>query len=126
MSIYQNKINLVIRYALFHKGADTMVKILEASRNQEKNWETLEIMYECQRYWASHSKPHPQAELDLEKIRADINYPEIEKVIKQDIADAKTLNVTKTPVFFVNGRSLPSFGYNQSREVVESEIISNY
>jgi hypothetical protein len=42
------------------------------------------------------------------------------------MADAKTLNVRKTPGFFVNGRPLPSFGYTQLREVVESEIIANY
>jgi protein-disulfide isomerase len=134
MSIYQNKIKLVIRYAPFHKGADTMVKILEASRKQGKYWETLEIMYETQRYWASHHNPQPQliweflpkTGLDLEKIRTDMNDPDIEKIIEQDMVDAKTLNVTKTPGFFVNGRPLPSFGYNQLQEVVESEIIANY
>jgi protein-disulfide isomerase len=134
MSIYHNKIKLVIRYAPFHKGADEMVKILEASRKQGKYWETLEVMYESQGYWASHHDPQfqriwkflPKAGLDLEKIRVDMNDPEIEKIIKQDMADAKTLNVTKTPGFFVNGRPLPSFGYNQLQEVVESEIIANY
>ena len=134
MSIYQNKIKLVIRYAPFHKGADEMVKILEASRKQGKYWETLEVMYESQGYWASHHDPQPQriweflpkAGLDLEKIRVDMNDPEIEKIIKQDMADAKTLNVTKTPGFFVNGRPLPRFGYKQLQELVESEIISNY
>ena len=111
-----------------------MVKILEASRKQGRYWETLEVMYETQRYWANHHDPQPQriweflpkAGLDLEKIRTDMNDPEIEKIIKQDMADAKTLNVTKTPGFFVNGRPLPSFGYNQLQEVVESEIIANY
>ena len=134
MSIYPNKIKLVIRYAPFHKGADDMVKILEASRKQGRYWETLEVMYETQRYWASHHDPQPQriwgflpkAGLDLEKIRTDMNDPEIEKIIEQDMADAKTLNVRKTPGFFVNGRPLPSFGYNQLQEVVESEIIANY
>ena len=134
MSIYQNKIKLVIRYAPFHKGADEMVKILEASRKQGKYWETLEVMYESQGFWASHHDPQPQriweflpkAGLDLEKIRVDMNDPEIEKIIKQDMADAKTLNVTKTPGFFVNGRPLPRFGYKQLQELVESEIISNY
>lgn len=134
MSIYQNKIKLIIRYAPFHKGADDMVKILEASRKQGKYWETLETMYETQRYWASHHDPQPQriweflpkVGLDLEKIRTDMNDPEIEKIIQQDMADAKTLNVRKTPGFFVNGRPLPSFGFNQLQEVIESEIIANY
>ncbi len=128
------KIKLVIRYAPFHDGSDYFVKILEAARKQGKYWEALEVMYKTQRYWASHHNPQPQliwkflpsAGLDLEKIRNDMNDPEIAKLIKQDLADAKTLNVRKTPGFFVNGKSLPSFGYNQLQELVESEINENY
>jgi protein-disulfide isomerase len=55
-----------------------------------------------------------------------MNDPEITKLIKQDLADAKTLNVRKTPGFFVNGKPLSSFGYNQLKELVEAEIRANY
>ena len=50
----------------------------------------------------------------------------ITKIIQQDLADAKTLNVRKTPGFFVNGKPLPSFGYKQLQELVESEINAYY
>ncbi len=134
MAANPGKIKLVVRYAPFHKGADYFVKILEAARKQGKYWETLEVMYKTQRYWASHHNPQPQliwkflpsAGLDLEKIRNDMNDPEIAKLIKQDLADAKTLNVKKTPGFFVNGKPLPSFGYKQLQELVEAEINANY
>ena len=62
----------------------------------------------------------------LEKIRNDRNDPEIVKLIQQDLADAKTLNVRKTPGFFVNGKPLPSFGYKQLQELVEFEIKKKY
>jgi protein-disulfide isomerase len=128
------KIKLVIRYATFHKGSDYMVKILEAARKQGKFWETLEVMYNTQDYWASHHNPKPQliwrflpeAGLDLEKIRKDMNDPIIEKIIKQDLADVKTLNVRKTPGFFVNGKPLTSFGYKQLHELIDSEINAYY
>jgi protein-disulfide isomerase len=128
------KIKLVIRYATFHRGSDYMVKILEAARKQGKFWETLEVMYNTQDYWASHHNPQPQliwrflpdAGLDLEKIRKDMKDPEFEKFIKQDLADAKTLDVRKTPGFFVNGKPLSSFGYRQLQELVESEINAYY
>ena len=128
------KIKLVARYAPFHKGSDYMVKILEAARKQEKYWETLEVMYKTQRFWASHHNPQPQliwrylpnAGLDLEKLRKDMNDPEIEKILKQELADIKTLNVRKTPGFFVNGKPLESFGYKQLQELVESEINAYY
>ena len=134
MVVNQGKIKLVIRYAPFHDGADYFVKILEAAKRQGKYWETLDIMYKTQRYWASHHDPKPQliwkflprAGLDLEKIKNDMNDPEITKIIQQDLADAKTLNVRKTPGFFVNGKPLPSFGYNQLQQLVESEINKYY
>ena len=134
MAIHQGKIKLVIRYAPFHDGADYFVKILEAAKRQGKYWETLDIMYKTQRYWASHHNPQPKriwrflprAGLDLDKIRSDMNDPEIVKLIQQDLADAKTLNVRKTPGFFVNGKPLPSFGYKQLQELVESEVNKYY
>ena len=134
MAVNPGKIKLVVRYAPFHDGADYFVKILEAARKQGKYWETLEVMYKTQRYWASHHNPQPKliwkflpnAGLDLEKIRNDMNDPEIAKIIQQDLADAKNLNVRKTPGFFVNGKPLPSFGYKQLKKLVESEINKYY
>ena len=134
MRDHPGKIKLVIRYATFHKGSDYMVKILEAARKQGKFWETLEMMYNTQDYWASHHNPKPQliwrflpeTGLDLNKIRIDMKDPAIEKIIKQDLADVKTLNVRKTPGFFVNGKPLTSFGYKQLQELIDSEINKYY
>jgi protein-disulfide isomerase len=134
MADNQGKIKLVIRYAPFHDGADYFVKILEAAKRQGKYWETLDIMYKTQRHWASHHNPQPQkiwgflrkAGLDLGKIQNDMKDPEIAAIIQQDLADAKTLNVRKTPGFFVNGKPLPSFGYKQLQQLVESELKKYY
>jgi protein-disulfide isomerase len=134
MAHNKGKIKLVIRYAPFHTGADYFVKILEAAKKQGKYWETLDIMYKSQGEWASHHKPKPdliwkflpRAGLDLDRIRKDMQDPEITKIIQQDLADAKTLNVRKTPGFFVNGKPLPSFGYEQLQRLVESEINKFY
>ena len=42
------------------------------------------------------------------------------------VADAKTLNVTQTPGFFVNGRPLTDFGYQQLKALVEAEVKRAY
>jgi len=134
MAANPGKIKLVMRYAPFHDGSDYVVKMLEAARKQGKYWETLEVMYKYQSQWASHHTPQPQllwqvlpeAGLNLEQIRKDMNDPEIAKLIEQDLADAKTLNVRKTPEFFVNGNPLPSFGYDQLKKLVETELQANY
>jgi protein-disulfide isomerase len=128
------KIKLVLRYAPFHDGSDYVVKILEAAKKQGKYWETLNVMYKSQPYWASHSNPQPQriwqflpkAGVDVERIRRDMNDPAIAKLIGQDLADAKTLNVRKTPGYFVNGKPLQTFGSKQLLQLVQSEINANY
>jgi protein-disulfide isomerase len=134
MDANPGKIKHVIRYAPFHHGADNFVKILEAAKKQGKYWETLDIMYKSQRYWASHSNPQPQkiwqfipqAGVNVEQIRRDMNDPAIAKLIDQDLADAKTLNVRKTPGFFVNGKPLQTFGSRQLLQLVQDELWANY
>lgn len=133
MAAYPGKIKLVIRYAPFHDGADYFVKILEAAKKQGKYWETLDVMYKSQPYWASHHNPQPQklwqflpqAGVNIEQIKKDMQDPALVKLIEEDLADAKLLNVRKTPGFFVNGKPLQEFGYRQLQQLVESEIRAN-
>jgi protein-disulfide isomerase len=128
------KIKLVLRYAPFHDGADYFVKILEAAKKQGKYWEALNVMYKSQPYWASHHNPQPEkiwqflpkAGVDVAQIRKDMNDPAIAKIIDQDMADAKTLNVRKTPGFFVNGKPLRTFGSKQLLQLIQSELDANY
>lgn len=134
LGAYPGKIKLVLRYAPFHQGADYFVKILEAARRQGRYWETLDVMYKSQPYWASHHNPQPEkiwqflpaAGLDLERIKKDMTDPAIVKLIEQDLADAKTLAVRKTPGFFVNGRPLQTFGSEQLLQLVRTEISARY
>jgi len=134
MAANPGKIKLVLRYAPFHDGADNFVKILEAARMQGKYWETLEVMFKTQHIWASHHDYQPQrlwevlprVGLDLERIKKDMHSPAIAKIIEQDMADVKTLNVQKTPGYFVNGRPLQQFGYKQLAQLIQSELDAQY
>jgi protein-disulfide isomerase len=134
MATHSGKVNLVIRYAPFHKGSDYMVKILEAAKKQDKFWDVLELMFETQPYWASHHDPKPEVfwgylegyGFDVERIKLDMQDPAIEKIIEQDLADGLLLGASKTPTFFVNGKPLPSFGYEQLRALVNAEVVAVY
>ena len=131
---YPGQLKLVVRYAPFHQGSDYYVKILEAARKQGMYWETLEVLYQSQHYWASHHQAKPDlawevlkhTNLDLTQLKADMEDPQIAEIIKQDLADVATLNVQKTPGFFVNGKPLISFGYQQLKTLVETEIRAQY
>ncbi len=132
MAANPDRIRLVLRYAPFHTGSDQVVAILEAARKQGKLWPALEAILASQAAWAPNHRP--QADLvwrhleglglDLERVRIDMAAPEVARVIAQDLEDARVLNVTKTPEFFVNGRPLPSFGYEQLKKLVDEALAS--
>ncbi len=134
MDANPGKIKLVLRYAPFHEGADYFVKILEAAKKQGKYWETLDVMFKSQENWTSHHVAQPKkiwpilqkTGLNLDQIKKDMNDPAIEKIIDQDLADAKTLSVRKTPGFFVNGKPLETFGSKQLYELIQTEINAQY
>lgn len=134
MAANPGKIKLVIRYAPFHEGADNFVKILEAAKLQGKYWETLELMFKTQNIWASHHNYQPErlweilprAGVDIAQIRKDMHSPAIAKIIEQDMADVKALNVQKTPGYFVNGRPLQTFGYRELQQLIQSELDVQY
>lgn len=123
-------IRLVVRYAPLHQGSDEVVKALEASRKQGRFWQALEALLASQDAWVQHHQAKPdliwphleRAGLDIARLKADMQSPEVARVIAQDVADARKLNVTKTPEFFVNGRPLPSFGFDQLQSLVAEEL----
>ena len=130
----RGKVQLVVRYAPLHEGSDVAIKILEAARLQDKFWPVVEVALRAQPQWAAHHAPNPEliwefvggTGLDLPKARADAASPEVLAVLKQDIADANELKVTRTPGFFVNGRPLKVFGVEQLKALVDEEVQRVY
>ena len=130
MAANPERIRLVLRYAPFHPGSDQVVAALEAARRQGKLWEALEALLIAQNDWVINHTSHMDRAwrhleglgLDLAQVRADMNLPEVQRVIAQDIEDARTLKVQATPEFFVNGKPLPSFGYEQLRDLVDQAL----
>jgi len=128
------KIRVTIRYAPFHNNSDQVVKMIEAARKQGKWQETLEAVFAAQPGWAPNHSPDPDlvwnyiggVGLDLDRVRRDMNAPDIAQNMAQDIADAKALNVTQTPEFFVNGKPMPSFGYDQLTTLVDDALATAY
>lgn len=130
----QGKVNLVLRYLPLHQNSDVIVSILEAARLQNLFWLTLERAYETRELWIEHHVSRPEKlwkqlgglGLDMNRLKEDIQSAEIARRVKLDIKDAKQLNVSKTPGFFVNGKPLLHFGYQQLQQLVESEVAAKY
>lgn len=123
---FQGKVLFVFRYAPFHPNSRFAIQILEAARKQNRYWETLDTLYQYQPQWGDHHNPRPELiwnyisklDLDIEKLKLEMNSPEIEEIIKQDTQEGQTLGVRMTPSFFVNGVPLTTFGYEPLRQLI--------
>ena len=124
------EIRLSVRHVAFHTGADYAVRILEASRKQDKYWQTLEALLTSQPQWTQHHTVQPDriapaivgVGLNMEQLMVDMNAMEVLLRIEQDKKDAILLKVSATPEYFVNGRPLPSFGQQQLADLVREEL----
>ncbi len=124
------EIRLSVRHVAFHSGSDYAVRILEASRKQDKYWQTLEALLASQNQWVQNHIVQPDkigpaiagVGLNFEQLMADMNTVEVMQRIEQDKKDSILLQVSATPEYFVNGRPLPSFGQQQLADLVREEL----
>jgi protein-disulfide isomerase len=129
-----DRIRLSVRHVAFHEGAEYAVRVLEASRAQDRYWQTLEALLGSQQLWAPNHTVRPElvdtaiasVGLDMQRLAADVNSPEVTERIQRDLQDAKTLRVTATPEYFVDGRPMPSFGEQQLRTLVAEALQRQY
>jgi protein-disulfide isomerase len=133
---HPGKVKLVVRWVPFHEGADRAVRVLEAARMQGKLWETLALLYRNLHVWTQHHQVVPEGiwqlleqanpGLDLDRIRADLDDPGITAAMEQDMADARTLGVRRTPGIFVNGKPLEPFGVEPLAALIAAEVKAAY
>lgn len=130
MAEVPGEIRLSVRHVAFHAGAEHAVKVLEASRKQDKYWETLEALLASQNQWTQHHTVLPDkimpaiasVGLDIDQLMEDMNSMDVMLRIEQDKKDAIFLQVSKTPDYYVNGRPLPSFGAQQLANLIREEL----
>jgi protein-disulfide isomerase len=131
---YPGKVRVMMRYAPLHPGSDQVVKMLQAAHYQGRFWQALELLFNNQARWVINHTSQPMSarailntlDLDQEKLTADMGLADVSRVIQKDVQDAQALNVRATPEFFVNGRPMPSFGYEQLSQLVMEAVADTY
>jgi len=134
MDRYPGKVRVMMRYMPLHTGSDKVVRMLEAAHLQGKFFPALELLFSNQRRWVVNHVSQPDRAmgilmgmaLDHDKLQADMNGPAVSEAIAQDVQAGNTLGVRATPEFFVNGRPLPEWGYEQLERLVEQTVKKNY
>ena len=131
---YPGKVRVMMRYAPLHRGSDEVVKMLEAAHLKGQFFPALELLFKNQRRWTRNHVSQPNSALGIlkgmalnhEKLTADMNGAVVIDAVQQDIRDVQVFNIKATPEFFVNGRSLPSFGFKQLSQLVEKAVEEAY
>jgi len=124
------KVRLVLRYAAFHDGSDTAVKILESARRQGKFMPVLEALLAAQMQWASHDgaklefawQAAERAGLDRALAEEQIKDPAITVILIQEAKDIKQVGVQYTPTFFVNGLPLLDHSPAGLKKMVSEQV----
>lgn len=138
MSENEGKVRLVIRYMPFHPNSRLAASYLEAAAQQGKYWEMMDKMFVNQAEWGEiHGHgPKPVRQpaetlflkwageigLNVEQLKASAADPKHREKVERDLADGRSLAVTKTPSFFVNGRMLARFSEADLRALVADEM----
>lgn len=134
MAANPGRVRLSIRHVPLHNGSDYVVRVLEATKKQGKYWQALEAVLVSQASWVVNHRPQPDQVwkalaglgLDLDQVKIDMDAPDVIQRLEQDRNDAKALNVTKTPEFFVNGRPMPKFGLEELQNLVKEALQTAY
>ncbi len=128
---YHEDIQLVVKYIPNHLNSKFAIRILEASREQNKYEEVLSMIFEKQPLWAQHNNEKPELlweflatipDLDMNKLKEDSTNPKIDKIMEIDSSDAREIGVRGTPTIFVNGKRLAVLSQKDLFDLVEAEI----
>jgi protein-disulfide isomerase len=127
---YKGRVRFVVRYMPLHPNSLYAAGALEAAGEQGLYWEMLETLFENQPAWGSHHHPRPELipgyarelGLDMHAFESFISAGSHRAIVETDHADGRSLGVTGTPTFFVNGRLLERLGYDTLQALIEEEL----
>jgi len=127
--MYKDKLKLVVKHfpLTSHKFARIAAQASLAAHKQGKFWEFHSKLLE------NHDSINDdkieeiaiELKLDMEKFQADINLPDIQRIINRDIQNGKDIGVAGTPTIFINGKKINPRTFDDFITKIESELEKN-
>ena len=104
----------------FHKEAMPAAKACLAAGLQGKFWEMEAIIFENPKKLQDEDlkKYAKKIGLDVQQFEKDYSSEAVDKLVQEDMAEAKKVKVTGTPTLFLNGKRVQ----NRSEEAMKKEI----
>lgn len=130
MARYEGKVQLTVRYALYHGNSFLAAKATDAAGLQEKFWDYQELLFLNQHEWSHKQEPSTayfvkyaqDLNLDISKFKADMEDMRRMETINLDLADGKALGVNGTPTIFINGKMLDQINPSHFFEKIEEQL----
>lgn len=130
---YKDDITFVYRHfplTQIHPRAVPAAVAAEAAGKQGKFFEMHDLLFENQETWAKEgvAQDHfiayaQQLNLDIEQFTQDLDDEVLAKKVQKDFAEGRSLNVTGTPTFFLNGTKLTNpQSLQEFSSLIEAEL----
>src|SRR2546423_13347309 len=113
---YGNQLKIVFHHfplTKIHKNAMTAARAAEAARNQNKFWEMHDRLYRNQDAWKDLDDPRQtfiqyarELGMNADRFTRDLDSPQVEQRITDDMQKGTSLGVTGTPTVFIEGHML--------------------
>jgi protein-disulfide isomerase len=131
LSDYPGKINFVFRHfpLPMHGNAMIAAEAVEAAGEQGKYWEMHYKVYQTQKEWSENTNPlviylsyARQMNLNLELFESSVTLNKYNSKIVSDKKDGTSLGVNGTPTFYINGKKMRGYDYNEFKRLIEQVI----
>ena len=125
--MYGDQVRIVWKhYPLdFHKDAPFAHLAAMAADQQGKFWDLHDKLFaDPQKLKPDQVKQYARdLGLDMARFEKDVYAPTLKTKLDADMAEAKTLGVTGTPAFFINGRYCPGHrAFDKFAEAINAEL----
>ena len=107
-----------------HQNAMNASKAAVAAAKQGKYWDMHDELFKNSSNLALDQikKVAEKVGLDMTKFEADMNSPETDKFIKDELATAQQTDVNGTPTFFINGKRVMNRTIDGMKQMVDDEL----
>lgn len=123
---YQDNLRFVYRqFPLFqHKNARFAAESAEAAGAQGKFWEMHDVLFKNQQNLSRETINGLGIELklDMEKFTKELAEGKYKEKVEKDISDGIQLGVNSTPTFYLNGKKLALYNFDQLDSEIEKVI----
>jgi protein-disulfide isomerase/rhodanese-related sulfurtransferase/uncharacterized membrane protein len=110
-----------------HANAEKAAEASECAAEQGKFWQAFDKFYENQNDLTVPALEHYAGELGLDKARFDqcLSSGAMAARVAEDVADARALGVDRTPMFFVDDRTIVGArDYSEFAQILDQELKS--